>query len=182
MPVDCGWEKTVIGLPGGTSFILFIILRGMVVKVKKERQNAILSVIEATEIETQSHLIEELAKAGIISTQATVSRDIKELFLIKELSPRGTYRYVVSSKPETQNNSVRLTAIFRESVTSYTSAQNIVVIKTLPGLAPAACSAIDSMNIRNLIGSIAGDDTGFLAMSDAEASERFCREIEDMLK
>ena len=150
--------------------------------MKKERQKAVLKVIAATEVETQNQLIEELVKEGIVSTQATVSRDIKELHLIKELTSRGTYRYAVSERPDTQNNTIRLKAIFKESVTSYANAQNIVVIKTLPGLAPAACGAIDSMGIRNIVGSIAGDDTGFLAMNDTTAAEKFCKEIEDMLK
>ena len=150
--------------------------------MKRERQSAILRVISSTDVETQNQLIVELAKAGIESTQATVSRDIKELHLIKELTTRGTYRYAVSDRPETQNHKIRLKGIFKESVTSYACAQNIVVIKTLPGLAPAACGAIDSMSIRNIVGSIAGDDTGFLAMNDAAAAEKFCKEIEDMLK
>ena len=150
--------------------------------MKKERQSAIIRIIATTDIETQSHLIEELAKAGIVSTQATVSRDIKELYLIKELTPMGSYRYIASSKPESQNRAARLKAIFKESVASYANAQNIVVIKTLPGLAPAACGAIDAMGIKSLVGSIAGDDTGFLAMSDTIAAERFCKEIEEMLK
>jgi len=150
--------------------------------MKKDRQSAILQIIATTDVETQNHLIVELGKAGIESTQATVSRDIKELHLIKELTTRGAYRYVVSEKPEAQNHSARLKAIFRESVTSYACAQNLVVIKTLPGLAPAACSALDAMGIRSLIGTIAGDDTGFLAMSDMDAAERFCKEIESMLK
>jgi len=150
--------------------------------MKKERQNAVLKVIAATDVETQNQLIVELANVGIESTQATVSRDIKELHLIKELTSRGTYRYAVSDRPATQNNTLRLKAIFKESVTSYANAQNIVVIKTLPGLAPAACGAIDSMGIRNIVGSIAGDDTGFLAMHDAASAEKFCKEIEDMLK
>ena len=150
--------------------------------MKKERQKAVLRVITAIDVETQNQLIEELAKVGIESTQATVSRDIKELHLIKELTSRGTYRYAISDRPDTQNNTIRLKAIFKESVTSYANAQNIVVIKTLPGLAPAACGAIDSMGIRNIVGSIAGDDTGFLAMNDTAAAEKFCKEIEDMLK
>lgn len=149
--------------------------------MKKERQSAILRIIGEIDIETQNHLIDELTKAGIESTQATVSRDIKELHLIKELTPRGSYRYVAGERPETHNHTARLKSIFRESVTSYACALNIIVIKTLPGLAPAACSAIDSMGIRNLVGSIAGDDTGFLAMRDVESAELFCKEIKDML-
>jgi len=150
--------------------------------MKKGRQKAVLQVIAGTDVETQNQLIEELAKIGIESTQATVSRDIKELHLIKELTSRGTYRYAVSERPDTQNNSMRLKTIFRESVTSYANAQNIVVIKTLPGLAPAACGAIDSMGIKSIVGSIAGDDTGFLAMNDTLSAEKFCKEIEEMLK
>ena len=150
--------------------------------MKTERQNAILRIIASIDMETQNQIIEELAKVGIESTQATVSRDIKDLHLIKELTARGTYRYIASGRPESQNHTARLKAIFKEGVTSYANAQNIIVIKTLPGLAPAACSAIDSMGIRSLVGSIAGDDTGFLAMNDIAAAERFCKEIENMLK
>ena len=150
--------------------------------MKKERQSVISRIIATTDIETQNHLIEELAKAGIKSTQATVSRDIKELHLVKELTQLGSYRYIAGSRPESQNHAARLKAIFRESVASYANAQNIVVIKTLPGLAPAACAAIDAMGIRNLVGSIAGDDTGFLAMSDTESAKKFCKDIEEIIK
>ena len=149
--------------------------------MKKERQNVILQIIASTNVETQNHLIEELAKAGIESTQATVSRDIKDLHLVKELTARGVYRYTVG-RLDTSGHVSRLTAIFKECVTSYAFAQNLVVLKTLPGLAPAACSAIDGMGIRNLVGSIAGDDTAFLAMNDMPAAEKFCKEIEKMLR
>jgi len=149
--------------------------------MKKERQNAILRIIASTDVETQNHLIEELVSMGIETTQATVSRDIRELNLTKELTAQGDYRYVSGCRPGSQDYKARLKAIFRESVTSCSSAQNIVVIKTLPGLAPAACSAIDSMGIKSIVGTIAGDDTGFLAMADAALAERFCKEIEEML-
>jgi len=149
--------------------------------MKKERQLAVLKVIAATDVETQNQLIDELTKIGIESTQATVSRDIKELQLIKELTSRGTYRYTASGRAETQNQKVRLTSIFKESILSYSTAQNIVVIKTLPGLAPAACGALDTMGVNDLLGTIAGDDTAFLAMRDARSAERFCDEIEEML-
>ena len=150
--------------------------------MKEDRQSAILRIIASVDVETQNQLIVELAKFGIESTQATVSRDVKDLHLLKELTAQGFYRYVAGSKPDAQGHATRLKAIFKESVTAYANAQNIVVIKTLPGLAPAACSAIDSMGIKSIVGSIAGDDTGFLAMIDIAAAERFCREIEEMIK
>ena len=149
--------------------------------MKNMRQSAILQIISEQDIETQSQLIDALNAKGINSTQATVSRDIKEMHLIKELSPHGRYRYAAVTKNEVQNHSARLMSIFKECVTSYVCAQNIVVIKTLPGLASAACSAIDGMNIRHLAGSIAGDDTAFLAMHDVAAAERFCKEMESIL-
>ncbi|MCL2401101.1 MAG: arginine repressor [Oscillospiraceae bacterium] len=150
--------------------------------MKKDRQNAILQIIGSVDVETQNQLIDELAKVGIESTQATVSRDIKDLRLYKELTSHGKQRYAAGGVKGAQNHLTRLKTIFKESVTSYACAQNIVVIKTLPGLAPAACGAIDSMGIRSLVGSIAGDDTGFLAMLDKEAAEKFCKEIEDMVR
>ena len=149
--------------------------------MKKNRQKVILEIVTSSNVETQNQLMEELANRGIASTQATVSRDIKALHLIKELTPRGGYRYAQGNKPETQDHAARLSAIFKESVTSYATAQNIIVIKTLSGLAPAACGAIDAMGIDDLVGTIAGDDTGFLAMIDAEAAKRFCQEIAEML-
>ena len=110
-----------------------------------------------------------------------MSRDIKELRLIKELSPTGRYRYVAVGRDDMVDYDQRLRKIFRESVTSYAVAQNIIVIKTLPGLANAACSTLDGMNIHDLVGTLAGDDTAFLAMRDNAAAERFCHEIEEML-
>jgi len=150
--------------------------------MKQERQSTIMRIISLVDVETQNQLIDELKKEGFDSTQATLSRDIKELHLVKELTPRGSYRYISGGRQDIPDYSNRLKSIFRDSVTSFACAQNIVVIKTLPGLAPAACSAIDGMGIKNLVGTIAGDDTGFLAMTDNAATEEFCKEIESMLK
>ena len=149
--------------------------------MKNARENTIIELILANDIETQNQLIEALAAAGINSTQATVSRDIKELHIIKELSPEGKYRYAPAHKKELQNHSTRLKAIFRESVTSCVCAQNIIVIKTLPGLASAACSAIDGMNIDTIAGTLAGDDTAFLCMFTNEDAKTFCEEIKSMM-
>ena len=149
--------------------------------MKTSRQNKILEIISSQDIETQHQLMEALREHGVKSTQATVSRDIKELRLIKELSPTGRYRYVAVGRDDMVDYDQRLRKIFRESVTSYAVAQNIIVIKTLPGLANAACSTLDGMNIHDLVGTLAGDDTAFLAMRDNAGAERFCHEIEEML-
>lgn len=149
--------------------------------MKASRQSMILQIIGEKEVETQNQLIEELAQAGIKSTQATLSRDIKELRLVKELSAGGKYRYAVAARDELSDFDQRLKKIFRESVTSYAVAQNIIVLKTLPGLANGACSALDGMTIDGLVGTIAGDDTAFIAMKDNASAETFEKEIEELL-
>lgn len=141
----------------------------------------ILELIAQQDIETQNQMMAALRERGIRSTQATLSRDIKELRLIKELSPNGGYRYVAAARDELSDHDVRLRKIFRECVVSYAVAQNLVVLHTLPGLANAAASALDNMAITDLVGSLAGDDTAFLAMKDNESAEHFAKVIEDML-
>jgi len=150
--------------------------------MKSFRQEKILEIIKARDIETQHQLIEALGAAGVKSTQATLSRDIRDLHLVKELSPTGAFRYVAGiMKDGVSDYELRLKKIFRESVMEYNLAQNLIVIRTLPGLASAACSALDNMKIANLIGTIAGDDTAFLAMKDVPSAEHFCKTIESML-
>ena len=149
--------------------------------MKASRQNKILEIIASKDIETQNQLIDELAAVGVNSTQATLSRDIKELRLIKELTGAGKYRYVAAGRDEISDIDVRLKKIFRECVTNYAAAQNIIVIKTMPGLANGACAALDGMEIDGLVGTLAGDDTAFLAMRDNAAAEAFEKEIEALL-
>ena len=146
--------------------------------MKPGRQNAILEIIAEKDIETQNQLMQELAARGVKSTQATLSRDIKDMRLVKELGPSGNYRYVVAAKAETTDLDMRLKKILRESLVSYDVAQNLLVIRTLPGLASAACSAFDSMEIENRVGTLAGDDTAFLAMRDKESAVKLYHEIE----
>ena len=149
--------------------------------MKSERQEMILRVIAEQRIETQNQLIRALREAGFSSTQATVSRDMRELRLVKELGEDGSYRYVCPADGAVGDHADRLRTIFKESVVSFTSAQNLVVVKTLSGLANAACAAIDAMEIHGLAGSLAGDDTIFLAMADAAAAEAFCRELQELI-
>ncbi|MCI2107002.1 MAG: arginine repressor [Intestinimonas sp.] len=149
--------------------------------MKSNRQAEILRIIEQTDVETQDQLLAELKKCGITSTQATISRDIKELHLVKELTSYGTYKYAVSGRKLSLNFAGRLRTIFKEGVTSFDCAQNIVVLRTMPGLASAACAAIDGMEINGLVGSLAGDDTAILIMRDNGLAENFCNEIHKML-
>lgn len=150
--------------------------------MKFQRQAKILELIEHNEIETQEELSARLRDLGYDTTQATVSRDIKELRLIKILSPSGKYRYATSTQ-EAENSFVgRLQNIFRECVTSVDAAQNIVVIKTLPALASAAAVAIDAMRVPKVVGSISGDDTVFIVMRDNESALDFCEDTKNMLK
>ena len=149
--------------------------------MKHGRQSVILEIISQQDIETQGQLMEALAERGIKSTQATLSRDIKDMRLVKELGPKGTYRYSAPAASEKDDLSPRLKTIFRESLVSYDIAQNLIVLKTLPGLASACCSALDNMEVEGLVGTLAGDDTAFIAMRDNEAAHRFYHEIEILL-
>ena len=141
-----------------------------------------MEIISTTNVETQEQLLKELQEAGFTSTQATISRDIKELHLIKELTGYGTYRYAVSERKASLNVASRLRTIFKEGVISFDLAQNIIVLKTMPGVASAACAAIDGMEITGLVGSLAGDDTAMLVMRTNEDAQEFCNEIHTMLK
>lgn len=149
--------------------------------MKTQRQAKILEIIASSDIETQEQLLDALQAAGFRSTQATISRDIKELRIVKELTNLGTYHYTAANKESGGTFSTRLNTIFRECITSYDYAQNIVVIKTMPGLASAACSAIDSMSMPVVVGSLAGDDTAILVMRDTNAASAFCAEIKQLL-
>ena len=149
--------------------------------MKSQRQAKILEIISNKNVETQEQLLAELQDAGFRGTQATISRDIKELRIVKELPNLGTYRYTTSSNELSGTFSARLNTIFRECVVSFDYAQNLIVIRTLPGLAGAAASAIDAMNMSTMVGSLAGDDTVMIVMRDMNAAASFCGEIKSLL-
>jgi len=149
--------------------------------MKTQRQAKIMEIISSSNIETQEQLLEALQNSGYQSTQATISRDIKELRIVKELTSMGGYRYTAAAE-KTGTFSTRLNTIFRECVTHYDYAQNMLVIKTMPGLASAACSAIDAMNMSVVLGTLAGDDTAFVVMRDTAAAAAFCAEIRKLLE
>ena len=150
--------------------------------MKNERQAKILEIIAQEPIDTQEQLQERLQTQGITCTQATISRDIKQLHLIKEPIGQGRYRYTVSSQRNRLNVADKLRTIFRESIISVDFAQNIVVVKTMAGLANAAAAALDGMNVPYMVGTLAGDDPAFLLMRDTESARTFCEEIHEMLR
>lgn len=139
--------------------------------MRYSRQNRILGLIKEYEIETQEKLAYLLKEDGFDVTQATVSRDIKELQLIKSLSSSGKYKYAlgkIADAPITD----RFVKIFKETILNVASAGNLIVIKTLSGCANAAAEAIDSLNLPFMIGTIAGDNT-ILIIVDNEKNVQF---------
>ena len=149
--------------------------------MKSQRQAKIMEIISTRNIETQEQLLEALQNEGFRGTQATISRDIKELRIVKELTSLGTYRYTTPTKEVSGSFSSRMNTIFKECVIGFDYAQNIVVVRTLPGLASAAGSAIDSMNLSIVVGPLAGDDTVMIVMRDNNAAAAFCGEIKNLI-
>jgi len=149
--------------------------------VKSQRQAKIMEIISTRNVETQEQLLAALQEAGFRATQATISRDIKDLRIVKELTSLGTYRYTASANELSGTFSSRLNTIFRESVVSFDYAQNIIVVRTLPGLASAAASAMDAMNMSAVVGTLAGDDTVMIVMRDSNAAAAFCGEIRNLI-
>ena len=150
--------------------------------MKNARQTEILNIIQSADIETQEQLLLHLKERGFNTTQATISRDIKELRLVKELTGSGGYRYAASGRRNTSGSETRLRNIFKEGFTSVDVAQNIIVLKTMPGLASAVCSALDGMEIDGMVGTIAGDDTGLIIMRDNVSAQNFSSEIHNLLR
>ena len=151
--------------------------------MKSARQLAILDILAQSAVETQEDLADALRKRGFQVTQATVSRDIKELRLIKTLSSEtGKYKYTSSNAGAADSFTTRLRNIFRECVTDIDAAQNMVVIKTLPGLGQAAAMAIDAMRAPDVVGTLGGDDTVFAVMRDNDSAQKFCTQARDILK
>ena len=150
--------------------------------MKANRQKKILELIAEKSIETQEQLLKELHDCGYKSTQATVSRDIKELRIIKTLDGLGGYRYSVPHKNEGEKFDARFRVIFRECVTSMDYAQNLVVVKTMPGLGAAAGANIDALHMPTVVGTLSGDDTTLVIMRNSESAMDFCEEIRKMIE
>ena len=148
--------------------------------MRYSRQNKIIDIITNTEVDTQEKLAALLRESGFEVTQATISRDIKELQLVKTLSSSGKYKYAVSTSKDLPVTD-RFIKIFRQTVTSVDSSGNIILVKTLPGCANAAGEAIDNSNLPHIKGSIAGDNTLLLVADKEENVPAIIDEFNKML-
>lgn len=148
---------------------------------KYARQSKILELIEANEIETQEELAEFLKSSGIDVTQATVSRDIRELKLVKVATKGGKYKYATMAQ-NNEGTADRLIKIFKNSIVSINTAGHLLVIKTIPGAAQICASTIDSLGIDEIVGTIAGDDTIFIAVSSYERVTDIMKDFNALLK
>ena len=141
----------------------------------------ILQLIDSMEIDTQEALADQLMRKGVRVTQATISRDIKELRLIKVLSEHGTYKYASADRAE-KTVSDRMMRLFSESVVSMTEAENLIVIKTMVASAQVAAEAIDSMNWAEIAGTLAGENTIFVAVRSKDLVPTVMNRFRAMMK
>lgn len=149
--------------------------------MKTQRQNKILEIIGKYEVETQDDLINMLAREGFTVTQATISRDIRELKLSKVLTGRGTYRYIQGGH-KTIDVNVKFNNALVDSIQRVDYANNIIVIKTFPGLAPAVATSIDAIHLVEILGSIAGDDTIMVIVRDEESATEIADKLKNIIK
>lgn len=148
--------------------------------MKIRRKFAIIDIISNQRISTQEELCEILKSSGYDVTQATVSRDVKELQLIKIPDSQGYY-YALPDNSPILNSHERMQRLFKDSVTSIDYSENIVVIKTLPGAAQSIASLIDTAELENVLGTVAGDDTIFIVVKPLEAVKGIVKDFEELI-
>lgn len=149
--------------------------------MRYSRQNKILELIHTHDIDTQEKLVSLLNEAGYKVTQATISKDIRDLHLVKTQNGNGRYKYTVGHAAE-QPVSDRFVKVFRETIRSITSAGNIIAIKTLSGCASAAAEAIDTFKFPHTVASLAGDNTIFLLIDDPENIPALIERFNEIIK
>lgn len=149
--------------------------------MKNKRQAKILDIIKNNDIQTQDELQNRLIEAGFAVTQATVSRDIKELKLIKAARKDGRYRYTSTLQSTTGESMQRFLALCTQTAVSADYAGNITVIRCMSGTANALCVCLDAMSEFEVVGTIAGDDTIFVLFRDAEQAHAFCDKIHEII-
>ena len=149
--------------------------------MKVKRHNKILEIIEKYNVETQEELIDKLRLAGFNVTQATVSRDIRELHLLKVMSSNGSYKYISSASHTNNGGRHVYNKALAGSIKSVTSSLNDIVIKTYPGMANAVAAYIDSVHDEEVLGCVAGDDCIIIVAKDSESAKSFSRRINELL-
>ncbi|NPV26242.1 MAG: arginine repressor [Firmicutes bacterium] len=149
--------------------------------MKTRRHLKILEIIESRAIQTQEELAEELRKNGFDVTQATVSRDIRELRLVKVPWGDEAYRYSVPREHTPGNVQERMKRLFKDSVTHIDNSENLIIIRTLPGTAHAVASTIDNANWPEIIGTVAGDDTILVVVKPKDLTEAVQQKFESLL-
>lgn len=150
--------------------------------MKNKRQNEILRLINETDIDTQEELRSRLAERGFVATQATVSRDMRDLRIVKTSAGSGAYKYVRHSDEKDDVLQNRFSTILREAVKSVDTAMQIVVVKVYTGMGSAAGAAIDSLSIKGVVGSVAGDDTLIVITKTPDVAEEVCDYIKKAIK
>lgn len=148
--------------------------------MKMRRQNKILEIIESREIETQEELIDALQREGFHVTQATISRDIREMKLQKIMTDHGQYKYIVQKPHGDAEGQFAYSKTLAASIVSVDYAMNLVVVKTYPGMAQAVAAGLDAMPLPSVLGCVAGDDTLFLAIRDLSAAAQVAADIRKM--
>ncbi len=149
--------------------------------MKSQRHYKILELVRAHSIETQEDLARILRENGMEITQATISRDIKNLGLVKTLGKDGRYIYALPEQTAQYSFNAKLIKMLQNSVVSIDYTENMVVIRTINGTARAAALAIDGLQLNNMVGSVAGDDTIFIVIRDKNAVEDFIKDLKTML-
>ena len=147
--------------------------------MKSKRQQKILELIEVYDINTQEELISRLNEAGYMATQATISRDIRELKLVKAMMAGGIYKYVHPTKRETP--APRFNSALAESVIRIESAGNMIVLRTYPGMAQPVASCIDGMGNVDVLGCVGGDDTIIVVIRETHKAQEVCNKIRQTL-
>lgn len=153
----------------------------MIKPSKNERQDRILELIMSESISTQTDLVDRMRAEGMNVTQATISRDIKELNIVKMLGNDGNQHYISMGRQPHQPAD-RLLKVFAEAVVSVKTAQNMLVVKTLPGMAPASASAIDSLSLHGVVGTLAGDDTIFIVAETTQVATDLSVRLDQLFK
>ena len=150
--------------------------------MKSRRHELIKKIIDEEVIETQEALVEALRARHLRVTQATISRDIKELFLVKVPAGNGRYRYAVSPHESVRFSEGRMKRLFKDNVTFCNHSENIVVVKTIPGGAATVAAALDSSDWPEIIGTVAGDDSIFVLVKPKDSSEEIVARIQGLIR